>query len=109
MDNGELQSALGSILNDPQSMDRVRSMAEQLLSQNTKKEPEQNDFGIDPTRLMGILSRLKSSGSSEREKLLLALKPHLSPERRGRVDTAIKMLKLIELAPLLKDSGLLEF
>ena len=36
----------------------------------------------------------------------LADKPNLSKERQLKVDSAIKILKLIELAPLLKDAGI---
>ena len=38
--------------------------------------------------------------------LLLALKPLLREENRAKVDTAVKLLKLASLLPLLKDTGL---
>ena len=34
------------------------------------------------------------------------LKPLLREENRGKVDTAMRLLKLIELLPLLKESGI---
>ena len=40
--------------------------------------------------------------------LLLALKPHLREERQARVDKAIKLLKLLALWNVLKDSGMLK-
>lgn len=55
-------------------------------------------------KLAGILGA--AGGSSDDEKLLIALKPLLREENRGKVDTAVKLLKLISLLPLLKDSGL---
>ena len=39
--------------------------------------------------------------------LLLALKPHLRPENREKVDSALKLMKIMSLLPLLKDMGLL--
>ena len=89
-------------------MSRVRNMAEQLLSDSQAK-PQETPDGIDVAKLMSVVSKLKQSGNTEREKLLLALRPHLKDERRQRLDTAVKILKLIELAPLLKDSGILNF
>lgn len=102
----DLSEKLNSILSDPQSLNRIREMAEGLLS-DQKPAQENNVLGdIDITKIMGIVGKLKNSGSSQREKLLLALRPHLKEERRERLDTAVKILKLIEIAPYLKDSGL---
>ena len=101
----DLSEKLNSILSDPQSLNRIREMAEGLLGD--QKPTEQNPLGdIDITKIMSIVGKIKNSGLSQREKLLLALRPHLKEERRERLDTAVKILKLIELAPYLKDSGL---
>ena len=51
--------------------------------------------------------REAGEGDDSRVRLLLALKPNLSPERQAKVDSAIKILKLIELAPLLREMGIL--
>ena len=58
---------------------------------------------------MNLLSRLKNSDNDSRTQLLYALKPLLSEPKREKVDTAIKILKLIEMLPLLKGTGLLDF
>ena len=50
---------------------------------------------------------MKGAGSNDsRIALLLALKPNLSKEKQAKVDSAIKILRLLELAPLLGDMGL---
>ena len=100
----DLTEKLNSILSDNESMNRIREMAGQLLGEE-KKEPEIAD-GIDIAKVMGIVSKLKNTGNSDRERLLLALRPHLKEERRQRLDSAVRILKLIELAPLIKDSGI---
>ncbi len=101
----DLSEKLNSILSDPQSLNRIREMAEGLLGE---QKPAVNDplGDIDIGKIMNIVGKIKNSGSSQREKLLLALRPHLKEDRRERVDTAVKILKLIEIAPFLKDSGL---
>lgn len=118
----DISEKLAEILNDPDSLNRVREMAENILGNDTPKKenatpptPDLNSlFGadIDPMqigKIMSVISRLKNGADDSRSNLLLALKPHLSAPRREKVDTAIKLLKIIDLLPLLKDSGLFEF
>lgn len=116
----DISKTLADLLNDPDSLSRMREMAENLLgNQSGPSPPPQNDAGsifgdmdIDPAqigKIMSVMSRLKSNRDDERSRLLLALKPHLSPPRREKVDTAVKLLKLIDLLPLLKDSGIFDF
>ena len=40
--------------------------------------------------------------------LLLALKPHLKEEKQKKVDKAVKILKLIAVWNIAKESGMLE-
>lgn len=109
----ELNQKLAQILNDPESMNRVREMAESILSENEKKETEKDEsvFGIpDSSELMSIMSivsKLNAKNDDSRTALLTALKPHLSEPKREKVDTAIKILRLLELLPVLKESGVL--
>lgn len=115
----DISEKLAELLNDPESLNRVRAMAEGLLGEqkgethsnpNTAPVNDGQDFDAAQIgKIMSILSRLKSNGQDNRAKLLLALKPHLSAPRQEKVDTAIKLLKLIDLLPFLKDSGLFEF
>ena len=105
----DISEKLSALLNDPDGMNRIKSMAENLLG--TKAEqPQKNsgdDLDIDVGALTGILKKMKGSGANDsRINLLLALKPNLSKEKQVRVDNAIKILKLIEIAPFLKDMGL---
>lgn len=55
-----------------------------------------------------MVSALKSKGDDDRTRLLLALRPHLSEERRPRVDRAVKLLKLASVLPLLQETDLLK-
>ncbi len=108
----DLSARLSEILNDPESMNRVRQMAEGLLG-SAEEAPAPEDTtptlpeGLDVSALISVLSRLNQTGNDPRITLLSALKPNLTPERQKKVDTAIKLLRMIELLPLLKDSGIL--
>lgn len=109
----DLNSKLAEILNDPESMNRVREMAESILSDNKPKEQTTDESifgslnGAELSGIMSIVSKLNQKGDDARTSLLLALKPHLSERKREKVDTAIKILRLLELLPLLKESGVL--
>lgn len=50
----------------------------------------------------------KMNEQDKNTELLLALKPHLRDENRTKMDTAVKLFRLISLIPYLKDSGLFE-
>jgi hypothetical protein len=58
--------------------------------------------------MMTALAPLMSSYSAEDETsaLLKALRPFLSEEKSKRLDQAQRMIKLLRLIPLLKESGL---
>lgn len=115
----DLSEMLAGILNDPESLEQVRQMAENLMGGSEEKAEKSSasdisslfgDGGLDIAQMgtiMNILSQLKSRGNDNRAQLLLALKPHLSPPKREKVDTAVKLLKIIDILPLLKDSGIL--
>lgn len=108
----DLNQKLAQILNDPESMNRVKEMAESILSQNDKpKTEEPSVFGIPDSaelmNIMSIVSKLNQKNDDARTNLLAALKPHLSEPKREKVDTAIKILRLLDLLPALKESGIL--
>lgn len=105
----DISEKLSALLSDPEGMNKIKSMAENLLGskQEEPPKPPSDEFDIDIGALTGILKKMKGSGATDsRINLLLALKPNLSKEKQAKVDSAIKILKLIELAPFLKDMGL---
>ena len=115
----DLSEKLAEILSDPASMNKVKQMAESLLGEQviTESPPQPPTVsgiadmlnGAELRSVMSIITRLKTTKDDSRVQLLNALKPHLSDPRRERVDTAIKLLKLFELWPLIKESGIIKF
>lgn len=106
MENNNLAEKLSEILNDPEGMARIESLAQSLLS-GDGGQPEAAPDAIDGVKLAKILGTLKNSSNDNRSQLLLALRPHLSTERQEKVDKAIKLLRLVSLLPLLQESGVL--
>ena len=108
----DLGAKLSEILSDPESMNRVREMAESILNEKQEPPPPKNDFTDafdigEISQIMGLVSKLQSSNDDPRAALLFALKPHLSEAKREKVDTAIKILRLLDLLPLIKERGIL--
>ena len=104
----DINEKLKGLLNDPESMEKVRLMAESILGEEDNKGGT-DEFGLDPltlSKIAGVMKRLSSKDDS-RSKLLSALRPLVSPERQKRVDTAIKLLRLIDVLPYLQESGIL--
>ncbi len=110
----DLTKRLSEILNDPQSMSRVKEMAESILKNDPEPEPQPPAMdlgglldGGELLQVMGLVSKLQSQSDDPKSALLLALKPHLSEAKREKVDTAVKILRLLDLLPLIKETGIL--
>lgn len=64
--------------------------------------------GTDAAKLVSLAGRLSSfSAEDDNIRFILALKPLLSERRRARADSAVRLLRLINLIPLIKSSGIL--
>ena len=100
--------------------DLLAKLVEQLMDADDSKNEtpdadrsdssEQDDplSGIDIEAIMKmgeLLSQMNRQDDSTR--LLLALKPHLKPENRQKVDSAMRLMKIMNILPLLRDSGIL--
>lgn len=121
----DLTNQLNSILSDPKSMEMIQNLASSLLGGDDSKDnktelpsPEPQPASDLPMLsalsnmnsgeiglLLKIGNLLRSGQDDARTRLLLSLKPLLAPERRDRVDKAVKLLKIAELLPLLRESG----
>lgn len=65
--------------------------------------------GIDLNMLgnmASVMSAFTAPSNDPRCQLIMSLKPLLSEDRRKRADEAVKIIKLIDMLPVLRDSGL---
>ena len=97
-----------------EDMENLRAAAENLFSSEEKTEKKESfGFGGMPdlsnilgnARLMsGIASIMGTMNKTDsRTRLIEALKPLLSENRRRKADEAMQMMKLFELLPMLTD------
>lgn len=80
-------------------------------AQENEQSGGENDFfgGIDIDAIMKLGEILSKMNESDKNtELLIALKPHLREENRAKIDTAVKLFRLISLLPYLKESGLFD-
>ena len=110
MSEPDLSSILSSLT--AEDVARLSETAQQLFGgQENDPPPDSNapSFGgVDPelmSKLMKILPLLQQGGDSERARLIQALKPLLSQSRRQKADEALRLLRLIEMIPLLGQAG----
>lgn len=63
---------------------------------------------LDPEMLIKLFGMFETLNQpDDNERFLLALKPLLREENRAKIDSALRLMKLFSLLPLLKESGLL--
>ncbi len=114
----DLLGRMQSVLSDPESMEQLKELAALLgdsdSNDNSCEQPEQTssqeekgEGGFDIGLLMQLSSLMSSAEQDEDTALLLALKPHLNPERQKKVDRALKLMKLYTVWKTLKDTGML--
>ena len=124
----DLAAAVQSILNDPQSMAQLQSVMTSLGMKPPQAPapatpPVQQKPAAAPLNLLNTLNNsdpmtamllraapLLASANREDDstRLLAALRPLLGEARQKKLDEASKILKLLHLLPLLKESGVLQ-
>lgn len=116
---------IGELLSDEESMKQLTELAQMLMTDtpsdgDTKSENTENGesegetdnslfSGFDFGSLMKIQELVGVMGKNDKNtELLLALKPHLKEEKQLKVDKAVKLLKLLTLWNIIRESGLLK-
>ncbi|MGN0479637.1 MAG: hypothetical protein ACI4GO_09405 [Hominenteromicrobium sp.] len=134
----DISAAIRSVLNDPQSMAQIQNILNTLGADNTpapspqppKAAPQQTSGGA-ANPLGALLPALNGAQSGadnpmmtmllqaaplltaanqedDATRLLAALRPLLGEARRRKLDEASRILKLLRLLPLLRESGILQ-
>lgn len=100
----ELEEKIGGILNDPQMMRRILSMAQAMGAQANDAspappQPPQEQPAVDAAMLQRLAGFAQNSNIDKRERALLqALGGYLSHERIGKLEKAMRAAKLAKIA-----------
>lgn len=96
-----LEEQLQQILNDPDSMAQILSLAQSFGLQPPGEAPSAPpppppDDGMAKA-IFGMMQQARQSDGKQ-EALLQAIKPYLRPERRGKIDRALQIAKVSHMA-----------
>ncbi len=109
----DLQKKLDALLSSPDSLQQIAQMMASLGGTEDTAPPAPPTPPPSDTPDLSMLLKLApllSSLTAENEHtaLLKALRPYLHGEREKRLDESLKLLRMLELLPLLKEGGLLK-
>lgn len=111
-----MEDKLGAILNNPQMMQQIMSMAQTLTGSQEKPEPQNQEPAMpsmpdfDPAMLQKVMGLAGHMGIDPNQKALLgALAPYLSNGRVQKLEKAMRAAKLATLASSAFSSGALSF
>lgn len=101
------EDKLNQILSDPDSMAKIMSLAQSLGEEQAApppppEKPRPPSAPPDDAFVKGILRLMQQAQHTDKrqEALLCALKPYLAPERQAKIDEALRIAKLSQLAGL---------
>jgi hypothetical protein len=111
----EMEEKLGAVLNNPQMMQQIMSMAQALgggqgAEESPKGEQKADTFpGIDLAMVQTLSGLARQSGIDHREQALLhALQAYLTADRVARLERAMRAAKMARFATgFLGQQGLL--
>lgn len=108
----EMEDRLNSVLNNPQMMQQILSMAQSMGGQNQKEDSPQKIDSM-PEIDLGMLQKIsglagQSGIDKDQRSLLHALSPYLSQERINKLEKAMRAAKMARMATALMNSGALK-
>ena len=116
----ELEDKLGAILNNPQMMQQIMSMAQMMgqmsppSSPQKEEPPAQNTPSFPSAGDSAMLQRIygiarQGSVDKNQQALLRALSPYLSKDRIGKLEKAMRAAKIAAVASTALGAGGISF
>ena len=97
----ELESKLGSILGNPEMMQKIMALAQNFQDQpsNEPSQPASPFPELDPSMLQKIMGFAQHSGIDPHQQALLqALRPYLAQHRISKLERALRAAKMAGMA-----------
>lgn len=106
----DLENKLGAILNNPEMMGKIMSLAQSFGSAEPEAEqkppPSQSFPDIDISMLQKLSGAAKNSGIDQNQRSLLkALSPYLNSRRISKLEKAMRAAKMAGMAGIFLNSG----
>ena len=102
----QMEEKLGAILNNPQMMQQIMTMAHSLGQQNPPKEVPPQTTNFDPKLLVHLSGLAKQNQTTgEEQALLKALCPYLRSDRIQKLEKAMRAAKMAKFASGFLNTG----
>ncbi|SFD06771.1 hypothetical protein [Ruminococcus albus] len=108
----DMMNRIQEVLKDEESMKLLRELAGMLSSHNSDAMPaapavRSETDSIDTVKLMQLGQILQTASQDDDHiRLMSALRPLLKEETRVKLDRVIKIYRIMNIYPALKESGL---
>ena len=121
----DLGSKIKEILSDPKALEQIQELSTMLMGSDTSHPPvhkvEESAKGNDMS-FLGALSSPQAMSlitkvaplltdigkEDDTSRLLSSLRPFLSDQRKEKLDEASKLIKIMKMLSMLKDTNLLD-
>ena len=111
----EMEDKITAVLNNPQLMQQIMTMAQSLGQQSSPPEAQapQKEVSSPPSFAPALLQKLSGLATSagtdnQQQALLSALGPYLSRDRVHRLEKAMRAAKMAKMASAFLSSGTLQ-
>lgn len=120
----DVMGKIGELLSDEESVKQLSELAQMMMGDSASSAQENSGSEIESEKtestssesgfpdigsLMKLTGLMNSMSQNDKNaELLLALKPHLREEKQKKIDKAVKLLKVIAVWNMAKESGLLK-
>lgn len=101
----EFEDKLHAILSDPAEMERIGRLASELMGGAPPQDEGPGD-GVDASLLRRLGKMLGGTERGDKAALCGALEPYLRPERRARLQKALRLAGMLRIvAAALREEG----
>lgn len=116
---GDLGAMLESVLSDPGQMEKIAKIAQGLMGANGEKKTEGEEAELpesggvlsspaSDSRLFSVLGKT-FAGREQKSRstaLLMAMRPYMRPEKQEKLDRAVKIAQMVNIAgAVMKEYG----
>ena len=104
----DITSTISKLLENPESLSALKNMAQSVMLSISTESGSDGLLPEDMSKIIKVVSRLRSNSTEDNNtRLLMSLRPYVSEAKQQKIDEAVKIMKLVSLLPLIKETGIL--
>ncbi len=99
----DMAEKITKLLEDDKSVDMLKNFTQMFSNSNSSEPEEQNTAGMKMPDIGKIMQLASGMKDDERLRLMQALRPFVSEQKRESLDSVTNILRIIRLLSLLGD------